>query len=98
MSNLPIPPFQGGWAKTPNFHGISCVPIYSLWPHCCFDVCNKPTLLEGDIIKINKIKQPVTEQQSLLNEIVKYKDLLDEGIITEQEFTIKEDELLRKMK
>ncbi len=36
------------------------------------------------------------EQQSVTDEIMKYKELLDEGIITEKEFTIKEKELLRK--
>ena len=32
------------------------------------------------------------EQQSIKDEIMKYKELLDEGIITEEEFTIKEKE------
>jgi hypothetical protein len=36
------------------------------------------------------------EQQSIKDEIMKYKELLDERIITEEEFTIKEKELLRK--
>lgn len=39
----------------------------------------------------------LTEQQSVTDEIMKYKDLLDEGIITEKEFSIKEKELLRKI-
>lgn len=45
------------------------------------------------------IKQPMetlTEQQSVKDEIMKYKELLDEGIITEGEFFIKEKELSRK--
>ena len=36
------------------------------------------------------------EQQIVTDEIMKYKELLDEGIITEEEFSIKEKELLRK--
>ena len=36
------------------------------------------------------------EQQSIEDEIMKYKELLDERIITEEEFTIKEKQLLRK--
>lgn len=46
------------------------------------------------------IKQPMeslTEQQSITDEIMKYKELLDERIITEEEFFIKEKELLRKI-
>ena len=35
------------------------------------------------------------KQQSITDEITKYKELLDEGIITEEEFCIKEEELLR---
>jgi hypothetical protein len=35
-------------------------------------------------------------QQRVTAEIMKYKDLLDEEIITEEEFSIKEKELLRK--
>lgn len=38
------------------------------------------------------------QQQSVTNEIMKYKELLDEGILTEKEFTIKEKELLRKLR
>jgi hypothetical protein len=37
------------------------------------------------------------KQQSITDEIMKYKDLLDEGIITEKEFLIKEEELLWKI-
>ncbi|WP_263628168.1 hypothetical protein [Clostridium bowmanii] len=36
------------------------------------------------------------EKQIIIDEIMKYKDLLDEGIITKKEFTIKEEELLRR--
>ena len=36
-------------------------------------------------------------QQRVTAEIMKYKELLDEGIITEEEFSIKEKELLRKL-
>lgn len=36
------------------------------------------------------------EQQRIKDEIMKYKELLDERIITEDEFIIKEKELLRK--
>ncbi|MGV8982226.1 SHOCT domain-containing protein [Clostridium sp.] len=31
------------------------------------------------------------EQQNITDEIVKYKELLDEGIITKKEFTIKKN-------
>ena len=37
-------------------------------------------------------------QELLEDEIMKYKELLDEGIITKEEFSIKEKELLRKIK
>ena len=37
------------------------------------------------------------KQQNVTNEIMKYKELLDEKIITEEEFSIKEKELLRKI-
>ena len=37
-------------------------------------------------------------QQRVKMEIMKYKELLDDGIITEEEFSIKEKELLRKIK
>ncbi|WP_291636851.1 hypothetical protein [Clostridium sp.] len=37
------------------------------------------------------------KQQSIKDEITKYKDLLDEGIITEKEFLIKQEELLWKI-
>lgn len=37
------------------------------------------------------------KQQSIKDEIMKYKDLLDEGIITEKEFLIKKEELLWKI-
>jgi len=36
------------------------------------------------------------KQQKVTDEIMKYKELLDEKIITEEEFSIKEKELLRK--
>ena len=36
-------------------------------------------------------------QQRVTAEIMKYKELLDEGIITEKEFSVKEKELLRKI-
>ena len=36
------------------------------------------------------------EQHSIKVEIMKYKELLDERIITAEEFNIKEKELLRK--
>jgi len=36
-------------------------------------------------------------QQRVTAEIMKYKELLDEGIITKEEFSIKEKELLRKI-
>ncbi|HEY8805336.1 MAG TPA: hypothetical protein VIM42_09590 [Clostridium sp.] len=36
-------------------------------------------------------------QQRVTAEIMKYKELLTEGIITEEEFSIKEKELLRKL-
>ena len=35
-------------------------------------------------------------KQRVTDEIMKYKELLDEGIITQEEFSIKEKELLRK--
>ena len=34
------------------------------------------------------------QQQKVTDDIMKYKELLDEGIITEKEFSIKEEELL----
>lgn len=37
------------------------------------------------------------KQQSIKDEIMKYKDLLDEGIIIEKEFLIKQEELLQKI-
>ena len=36
------------------------------------------------------------KKQRTTDEIMKYKELLDEGIITKEEFSIKEKELLRK--
>ena len=36
------------------------------------------------------------DKKRTTDEIMKYKDLLDEGIITEEEFSIKEKKLLRK--
>ncbi|MCB2294484.1 hypothetical protein LGK95_13290 [Clostridium algoriphilum] len=36
-------------------------------------------------------------QQIVTDEIMKYKELLDEGIITKEEFFVKEEELLRKI-
>jgi len=36
------------------------------------------------------------QQQKVTDEIMKYKELLDDGIITEKEFSIKKKELLRK--
>jgi hypothetical protein len=36
-------------------------------------------------------------EQRVKDEITKYKELLDEGIITEEEFSIKKKELLRKV-
>ncbi|MCJ7690175.1 MAG: SHOCT domain-containing protein [Clostridiaceae bacterium] len=36
------------------------------------------------------------KQQRITDEIMKYKDLLDEGVITKKEFSIKKEELLRK--
>gem|GEM_PF-5505990 len=36
-------------------------------------------------------------QQRVTADIMKYKELLDDGIITEEEFSIKEKELLRKL-
>lgn len=36
------------------------------------------------------------KQQNVADEIKQYKELLDEGIITEEECSIKEKELLRK--
>jgi hypothetical protein len=38
------------------------------------------------------------KKQKTTDEIMKYKDLLYEKIITEEEFSIKEKELLRKYK
>jgi hypothetical protein len=37
------------------------------------------------------------KQQSIKDEIMKYKDLLDDGIIKEKEFLIKKEELLWKI-
>jgi len=37
-------------------------------------------------------------QQKVTAEIMKYKELLDDGIITEEEFSIKEKELLFSVK
>jgi hypothetical protein len=34
------------------------------------------------------------KKQRITDEIMKYKELLDEGIITEEEFSVKEEELL----
>ncbi|MCB2295406.1 SHOCT domain-containing protein [Clostridium algoriphilum] len=34
-------------------------------------------------------------QQRVTDEIMKYKELLDDGIITEEDFSIKEKELLK---
>lgn len=36
------------------------------------------------------------QEQKVTDEIMKYKELLDDGIITEKEFSIKKKELLRK--
>ena len=36
------------------------------------------------------------KEQGITDEIMKYKELLDEGIITEEEFSIKKKKLLRK--
>ena len=36
------------------------------------------------------------QQQKVTDDIMKYKELLDDGIITEKEFSIKKKELLRK--
>lgn len=36
------------------------------------------------------------DQQNVADEIMQYKELLDEGIITEEEYSIKEKELLRR--
>jgi len=36
------------------------------------------------------------KQQNIIYEIMKYKELLDEGIITEGEFFIKEEDLLEE--
>jgi len=36
------------------------------------------------------------QQVKVTDEIMKYKELLDDGIITEKEFSIKKKELLRK--
>jgi hypothetical protein len=36
------------------------------------------------------------DKKRTTDEIMKYRELLDEGIITEEEFSIKEKELLRK--
>ena len=38
------------------------------------------------------------KKQRVTDEIMKYKELLDEGIITEEEFSIKEKELLFSIK
>ena len=40
--------------------------------------------------RLEKLGEPMSD------EIMKYKDLLDEGIITEEEFSIKEKDFLRK--
>ena len=37
-------------------------------------------------------------QQRVTDEIMKYKELLDEGIITKKEFSVKEEELLFYLK
>ena len=47
------------------------------------------------------LKKPIKismEQQRVTDEIMKYKELLDEGIITKEEFSIKEKELLFPIK
>ena len=40
-------------------------------------------------------RQHLCGQQNVIGEIMKYKELLDEKIITEEEFSIKEKELIR---
>lgn len=46
--------------------------------------------------KIEEIKQlhggDLMEEQNIADEVTQYKELLDEGIITEKEFSIKEKE------
>jgi len=42
-------------------------------------------------------RQHLCGQQNVTDEIMKYKELLDEKIITEEEFSTKEKELLRKI-
>ena len=37
-------------------------------------------------------------QEIVENEVMKYKELLDDGIITEEEFSVKEEELLFYLK
>ena len=52
-------------------------------------------------LKIEEINQPIgcfMVQQSVIDEIKKYKELLEEGIITEKEFTIKENEIIQNNK
>jgi hypothetical protein len=49
-------------------------------------------------LKIEEINQPLgcfMVHQNVIDEIKKYKKLLDEGIITEKEFTIKENKIIK---
>ena len=51
--------------------------------------------------KFGELKQPgknlMEEKQSVTDEFMEYKDLVDEKIITEEEFNIKKKELLREI-
>ena len=60
------------------------------------NVClQKATIIQYNIIGVMLLELE-GKQQKVTDEIMKYKELLDEKIITEEEFSIKEKELLRK--
>ena len=48
-----------------------------------------------DILIKRKNAKPATQQISVADEIIKFKELLDAGIITQEEFMVKKRELLR---
>ena len=50
--------------------------------------------IEGILIK-RKNAKPAAQQVSVADEIIKFKELLDAGVITQEEFIVKKRELLR---
>ena len=49
-----------------------------------------------DILIKRKNAKPAPQQVSVADEIIKFKELLDAGVITQEEFTVKKRELLRR--